>query len=702
MSDDDERPGSSSGSDDEDVATTGLIATRAKRSTAGNLYATLRQNLDDEELQKELLAEEEEDVGDYEGTDRDDDDDAAMDSSSDDDEDAGPPKDGEAEDLEGEKQLKKAEREAARKKRKMDEARMRLPAWQKKKKVKLADDAKTDDGSAPKPKKKSERSNWLPTAADLPSRQSTRTSAVEFRTHVHENLKLSNVRSENQKKVMANHIQKSKANKRADLTQEERFAKAARIEKETAREFGRWEREEAERQRIRDEQLAAKRRRNIEGPVIQFWSGSVIWEGDKIKVKRVHQNGKVEEVKEEDEVKDGKAGGGKGGKDKEKPKQGDGDVSMVNADDAKVEKVAVAENGTAPASESAPEQNFTLPTGEDADSKATSNPNATSTATAPVDVAVVPSSIEQPLQSSEASQPTEPAQPQSSWLDGIHAYAANSEPTTPSSQLQAASPSQPGPASVYLPSAPSVTAGPPAVPSKLQHLALTSQSTPVSHASGQSTPQPYNGWPGAPTQPTFQQFQLSQQPAPPPPPPEPLLREHAQRSLLILSQFPSLAAPTTSRGKSGPKVKETQLDATPLSETLNPGSHPPFNADETRYLLGKLRKKGTVVDTRTGEVSLLPQAPPKAVCALTSWPAKFKDPRTGLPYADLPTYKMIKRMLAGGCAWSGVLGAWVGPRYGEMGRPAKGVPEGFGEARPRPVIHAEAKVDEGMKMEVDG
>ncbi|SMQ48873.1 unnamed protein product [Zymoseptoria tritici ST99CH_1A5] len=698
MSDNDERSCSSSESDGEDVTTTGLIATRAKRSTAGNLYATLRQNLDDEELQKELLAEEEEDVGDYEGTDKDDDDDAAMDSSSDDEEDAGPPKEGEVEDLEGEKQLKKAEREAARKKRKMDEAKMRLPAWQKKKKVKLADDAKTDDGSAPKPKKKSERSNWLPTAADLPSRQSTRTSAVEFRTHVHENLKLSNVRSENQKKVMANHIQKSKANKRADLTQEERFAKAARIEKETAREFGRWEREEAERQRIREEQLAAKRRRTIEGPVIRFWSGSVIWEGDKIKVKRVHQNGKVEEVKEEEEAKLAKAATEMNGKDEEKGnrKDEDGDIAMVNPELDKHGNAGETDNTAVKAPVAIADSKPPMPEGDAAESK----PELASTTTTDAATADVRSPLpaEQPQQASAALQPPDANQPQASWLDGIHAYAAQSESTTPSSQLQVTAPSQPDSVNVYLPSAPSVTTG----LSSAQHTPFTPQNALESNQTGQMTSQNHQGWPSVPLQPTFQQFQLSQQPTAPPPPPEPLLREHAQRSLLILSQFPSLAPPTTSRGKSGPKVKETPLDSTPLSETLIPGSHPPFNPEEARYLLTKLRKKATVVDTRTGELSQLPPAPPKAVCALTSWPAKFKDPRTGLPYADLPTYKMIKRMLAGGCAWSGTLGAWVGPRYGEMGRPAKGVPHGFGEARPRVVTMAEGGTDDGLKMEVDG
>ena len=223
---DDERSESGSGSESEDLQTTGLIATRAKRSTAGNLYQTLRANLDDEELQKELLAEDEaEDAEDY-TSDRDASGDEALDSSSDD-EDAGPAKEGEGEDLEGEKELKRAERKELQKKRKVQEARLKLPAWQKKiKRVTLADDVKTEDGSpsaAERPRKKSERSNWLPSAADAPVRQSSRGLAVANREVIYANLKQSAERSERQRRLMKDAAEREKAKKRAELTQEERL-----------------------------------------------------------------------------------------------------------------------------------------------------------------------------------------------------------------------------------------------------------------------------------------------------------------------------------------------------------------------------------------------------------------------------------------------------------------------------------------------
>ncbi|CZT25158.1 uncharacterized protein RCC_10887 [Ramularia collo-cygni] len=591
-------PAPASDDNDEDVAANGLVATRRKRATAGNLYATLRQNLDDEELQRELIADEEDDEGEYEGSDKEDDD-AAMEESSDDD-DAGPAKEGEKEDLDGEKELQRAERAAAKKKRKFDEVRMRLPA---KKKVRLADDVE----SAPKPKKKSERSNWLPTAADQPSRQSTRASAVANREHVHENLKASTKRSENQKKIMKVHQERQKERQMKELTQEERMLKAARIEKETMRDFGRWEREEAEKQRVREEMAAAKRRKVIEGPVIRHWSGSVLWEGDDIKVKRMPE-----------------------------PKVVDVDVEMEDAaeEDEKAE-------GNAGAEEAVPLKDPDQQNGDASAAASTSQPDM-----------VIP-------------------QPQAPWLAGIHDYAS-----------QQGSTSQPNP--IYIPSAPALNIVP---------LVSQPQSAPIPPQDFQPTqsvqtlplapnqPPTYHGWTPSHQAPLgpYQQFQI--QPQAPPPPPPPPLREQAQRSLIILDQFESLEnMPTVSRrSKAAAKDGASSTEPTPLATVLIPDCYPTLSHEQDRYLLShKLRKKQ---GSKTGEVTFFfPPAPEKERCALTSWPAKYRDPKTGLPYADLSTGRMLRRLLDGGCLWSGFLGAWVGPSYGKVGRAARGVPDGFSGA----------------------
>lgn len=618
---DDER--SDSSSESEDLETTGLIATRAKRATAGNLYATLRANLDDEELQKELLAEDEEgDAVDYEGSDAGDDDEAFESSS--DEEDAGPPQEGDAEELEGEKALKRQERVEAKKKRKVHEARLKLPAYRKQvKRVKLADDVKTEDGSGVevvKPKKKSERSNWLPAPADAPMRQSRRSLAVANREVVHANLKQSAARSENQKRIMKNAAEREKKEKiTASLTQEERLKKCEKIERETAREFGRWEREEAERQRLREEALAAKRRRGIDGPVIRVWSGSVLWEGEKVKVKRVaHGSQKVEEIVEK----------------KVEPEPGHGEETTTTE-----VSTPVTTNETTGAAPSP------------IDTQAKSTPEVLSIA--PV-----------PIQAQDTAAPL-PAP----WLQGIQEYAAKPPHT----------PTQPP----YTPSNPSIN-NTPTVP--------VIQQSNLPPAPPQ--PQMYHGWP-----PGSHQFPLHPPPpittAPPPPPPIPLIREQAQRTLLILDSFPSLETPATAtkRGSKSKQPETTPLNPDALTTTLLPDSHPTFTPEESRYLTTRPRRRlipggGTTPTFTTTNAPLplpsgpryevpLPPPPARTKCAVTSWPAKFRDPKTNLGYADMHQYKVIQRALAGGCLWSGLLGAWVGPSYGRMGRPAKGVPEGF-------------------------
>ncbi|KAF2765130.1 hypothetical protein EJ03DRAFT_219756 [Teratosphaeria nubilosa] len=626
---------SSSDGESLDLQTTGLIATRAKRATAGNLYASLRAHIDDEDLQRELLAEDEDDVGEYEGSDKDDDDDALESSSEE--EDAGPPQEGDAEDLEGEKELKKAERVEQRKKRKVQDARLKLPSWQKKsKRVKLADDAKAeDDAPTPKPKKKSERANWLPTEADAPTRQSRRSLAVANREVIHENLKQSFQRSEKQREVMAKAAQKEKSKKRADIAQEDRLAKCTTIAKQTEKEFGRWERDEAERQRLRDEALAAKRARGLDGPFVRHWSGSVLWVGHHIKQHRIlHGSKKIEEITEEAPKVVGEP-------------EGSGKQHIVP------ESSATAQAPTQP-----------LPL------SATSKPNA-----GPSNIAVVPtagpSALSAPVQSQAATSDSAPA----SWLQGIHDYA--SQPTQAPATQQ---PVQPSSSTSDARSYPYATVGPsrpPTYPTPIVPAGPTI--TPVSQ-----TPTSYNpGWP-----PGSQSFSLNIPPQPPPAP-VPQVREQAQRCLVILEQFNNLDAIPKRINKTGPP----SLEPTDTAKILLPDSYPPLDAEQKQYLVAKRDRKG-----------VLPPLPKKTRCAIIpTEEAKYFDPKTRLYYSDLATYKIIQRVLAGGCQWSSLLGCWVGPMYGTMGRAAAGVPDGFMRpVTPKQGPAAEAPSATPVAAEVEG
>jgi len=61
------------------------------------------------------------------------------------------------------------------------------------------------------------------------------------------------------------------------------------------------------------------------------------------------------------------------------------------------------------------------------------------------------------------------------------------------------------------------------------------------------------------------------------------------------------------------------------------------------------------------------------MCAITMQPARFRDPKTGLAYANSYAYKEIQRLRNGGSRWSNLLDCYVGP----VNSAAQGVPERF-------------------------
>ncbi|KAL9016506.1 MAG: hypothetical protein Q9185_006164 [Variospora sp. 1 TL-2023] len=63
----------------------------------------------------------------------------------------------------------------------------------------------------------------------------------------------------------------------------------------------------------------------------------------------------------------------------------------------------------------------------------------------------------------------------------------------------------------------------------------------------------------------------------------------------------------------------------------------------------------------------------RELCAITERPARYRDPKTGLPYADSYAYKEIQKLANGGSRWSSLLGCYVGPTLSG----ARGVPERF-------------------------
>ena len=262
---------SESGTSDE-PAVESLVVGRAKRVTAGNRLSSLVEKEQDDEIEL-LFAEneqEEDESFDEEDVDASD---VDLGASSSDEEDGDPAQAND--DLAGEKELQKQDRQEKRKRKAKDLAKLHGIS---RKKVKI-DPTAIRAPAAPRsrPKKKSERVSWLATAADAPTRISSRKQTVQNREVVHQRL----VDSEKQRiKVMRQmeEAQKRKdAKKQNTLTQAQRLEEAAKMEKKNSKSLNRWEESEKKRLAEQKARLEALQNRQLTGPVVSFWSGLATW-----------------------------------------------------------------------------------------------------------------------------------------------------------------------------------------------------------------------------------------------------------------------------------------------------------------------------------------------------------------------------------------------------------------------------------------
>lgn len=280
-------------SEDEVVET--LVAGRQKRTTAGRNMSSLLDAAADDDLTL-LFAEDENDdeFDEDEGPDGEFDD-MRLDSSSEDEDDQGP--NAADDDLEGEKELEKQAR-VDRKKRKAQES-LRLTALRKK--VKIDSPAMSSvSTAAPRPKKKSERVSWLPTPEEGPVRSSSRRQTMQNKELTHARLKDSEQR---RIKLIANMEKAAERKQRLKpkiMTQEERLAEAAKIERLNSKSLNRWEEMEKRKAEERKAKLEALQNRRLEGPVMSWWSGIAKWvNGKLVRVGNVEVQPKVEEKEPE-------------------------------------------------------------------------------------------------------------------------------------------------------------------------------------------------------------------------------------------------------------------------------------------------------------------------------------------------------------------------------------------------------------------
>lgn len=719
--------GSSHASDGDLAPEETLVHGRAKRTTAGNRLSYLLQHLEDEDVRNDLLAEDETDQLDYEASD--DGGDVALESS-DESDDEGPPKEGDQEELHGEKELQKEERVEARKKKRKAQDFANIPLARKK--IKLAEDTPTKpvDGpsTASRPRKKSERLSWLPTAEDAPTRQSMRGQTVANREVTEAKLVESQKRSEKAHGLLKIAAERKAARAGPVLTQADRMAKALKVEKENARSLNRWEKSEEERQLAQRRKLEALRNRKLEGPVIRYWSGSVIWEGDKIKVKRVHEP-KIEIIEEpskkssDSEIKAGTPAEQPPSRITTQENSPDRDSNGADRpgmpiviDSKPIDDAAAEDESTTPittGSEKPAQPAPTLanssisgdamevdPPGQGNTMVPQSNNEETpgpSGSAAPEDLPSIVSegresenqldlmegAAQSVAQKDEADESTPKAPEPASFLDGIHYWASqspadkgtlksqdsiiNSEPnTTLLAEATAGTPPIPQEEIVHNTTTQTIS-GPISTPS--DETALPDQSFPMRPIQTQvpgpmTTEQVASTAPSEPTAPTT--------------PAVPLIREQALRTLTMLESFPSLENPVTA-----PKKATSASNA--VSSILLPDAFPTLTPAESKYLVSKSQKKK--------DDNKLPPPPPKATCVISSKPARFRDPKTGMAYRDIGAYKALQGVIAGRTAWSGLLGAWSGVvGDGPMGRVAKGVPDCFWTGK----LEKAVKVEEGQ------
>ncbi|QPG95718.1 hypothetical protein C2857_001799 [Epichloe festucae Fl1] len=714
-----------------------LATTRKRRSTAGNRMKSILTNEEPDSDLELLFAEDENDQGFSDvGEDGSD---VQMDSSSDDEDDDN----ANAEELEGEKELErqaKAKR-AAQRKRKAQEA---IPA-KFRKKVRIDPATTTSPAPAPPPpppKKKSERMSWLPSTADLPTRASSRKTTRISKEQLHLQMAEREARRLKQVAQMEKKAARLEAMKKPPMTQEERLAEASNVEKRNSKSLNRWEEAERQREEERKAKLAALNQRTLKGPVITFWSGKGQWDDLELRSLRPY----VTEVEEKPKKKKEKADKG-GGKMRGKNKYSDG------AKDSQEKGVASGESRQTDAMNSNATEKVLTQGSNDCKSMADMEPSITSGtdntnergftmerkysdvaqsggALVLSERASVAESHGNPWENAKeiktsaekvgegAEQSTESTTPDVPPADNVLAKAVLPGSPSKPSQTTAAPIASP-PSATATPSMPAsgLAAPPPPPPIRSSLVAPSSLSRP-------HEPRPSGVLAPVLAPPPGMDMNESSSAAEAP-------KWNVRAPPTISLSDPSLGLqsvpPVSSKmmASMGTDTKEVPPDANaqPLPrETLAPTSKdvsprdseapaaPPevprdMNATRNGIIYQNfneiaLRDKSIQTQILFGrKMTRLAKPTAPSICVITNNPARYRDPKTGLPFYNMYAYRELQRLYHGDYKWSRLLGAWVG-----SGRQAaKGVPERFvnpSAGRPKPVAAAAASTDgEGMKRE---
>ena len=571
--DEDEDDSLTNGSDASSEAPVELLVTgRVKRAGAGNRIQTLIAQEEDEDELAEYIKNNAEEVDSEEDVDfiGDDDEaasDAQLDSSSEDEEQGA---DKANDDLEGEKQLRKQERVEKQKKRKLQPGFKVSTTASKKAKFDLASDASATlpKTPAPKTKKKSERVSWIPTADGGAVRSSSRKQTVKNKETIHLRMAEKEKQRIKQMKHMEEAEKKRQAARAPPMTQAERIAEAARVERKNAKSLNRWEESERQRAEAQKAKLQALHSRQLSGPVITWWSGLARWVDNKLSQIGIREIEAAEKAN-----------------------------NLSKLDDTDANAILLTKTV------------IPSPTHREVTLNGTSARNSqTERIYNPAEPAP-PQDTDQPAQI--GFEPT----PGLGLLDGIQYYASLPSQTKENIAMDYEQPRSPmdGRLSPENPAnrGPDPIEHPAAFVEKSATTLYTEYAPPLT----QMLPQ------------------------------EPII-ELASRTLVVLRNIDSNAM-------SLPELQGLVL----------------------------LKKRNSKVQSRSSEAlkvfgsSLLTPSsgPAQEACAITGFPARFRDPKTGLAYADSYAYREIQRLRNGGSRWSNLLGCYVGSATAT----ARGVPERF-------------------------
>ncbi|KAF4496347.1 Vacuolar sorting-associated 72 like [Fusarium agapanthi] len=661
-----------------------LATTRKRRSTAGNRMKSMLANEEPDSDLELLFAEDENDQGFSDAEENGSD--VQMDSSDDEDE-----NDNNDDDLEGEKELEKQakERRAAQRKRKAQEA---IPA-KFRKKVRIDPTTRTPAPAkpAPRPKKKSERTSWLPSAADLPTRASSRQTTRLSKEQLHQQMVEREARRIKQLAQMQKKAAKLEAMKKPPMTQEERLREAAIVEKRNSKSLNRWEEAEKQREEERRAKLAALHNRTLKGPVITFWSGIGEWMGRHMVIeepaKEKRKRGEKAKGKEKDKDKDKEKAGSTEGK---KEDGQNGEIANANANakeglqssqdkppsTASAEPAAPSDSkDTKPATPTKHVEDVTKPT----DAPSTSETSGAPPAVSKTEDIAPPMTMPPPPQPppTPPSSLAAPAPPPSTFVPAPSPPRSQDPPPTPAGSASTTNSFVAPPSGLSRPpdSKPSgvlaapILAPPPGIGINGDAPPLMGYGNPKSNVLA-----PPNTSQGAmPPTLTATAPLHNTPPSTIPPPP---------------SQTSTGVAPISSTTNLQPKTitpalptKSTSPDTPVVAQAPNSQTQPPQPSTGARNAIvfqnfddNALKDRSIQTQIIFGrKMNKLSKPSPAPLCVITNHPARYRDPRTGLPYYNAYAYREIQRLTRGEYRWSHILGAWVGSgTYA-----ARGVPERF-------------------------